>query len=550
VLFGFDLPKAQTKDLIGFALKRKDVTAGKPARYLDNFLLLETNDHGQTPDHSSHLNPFQEFVWGDYTAVPGHEYEYAVEARYGPAGALTTDAAVTVKITTESESGGDQQVFFNRGVAGSQAYSRRFTPPGADAPLAPKQAGAEAWKFLSRGLAEAMDAFIGQAAGSHFALRAAVYEFTCGRVLRAFGAAEATGADVKIVYDSVHNATKKNPKDTPREANDAAIDAAGIRALCTPRTKTKIAHDKFIVLLENDEPVAVWTGSTNLTEGGIYGQWNVGHVVRDKKVAQHYLAFWEELVKDEAGTATKVFTAAETALPTGDKPPKGVSLVFSPRRGLAALNWYAKLMDDAQGAVFLTAAFGVSKELTAIFEKPKPYLRYLLLDKRQGDIKTIARSPSNQIIAGGYFGKDASPFANWMREALTGLNTYVQYVHTKIMLIDPLGDDPIVITGSANFSDASTTDNDENMLVIRGDTRIADIYLGEFMRLFTHFRFRGHTKTPPTHPAPGPGVPRAALAPATKQDGKLYLHDSDAWARRFYVKDSPREKERLLFRAQ
>ncbi|HMJ00714.1 MAG TPA: hypothetical protein VK488_12825 [Gaiellaceae bacterium] len=70
------------------------------------------------------------------------------------------------------------------------------------------------------------------------------------------------------------------------------------------------------------------------------------------------------------------------------------------------------------------------------------------------------------------------------------------------------------------------------------------------MRLFTHFRFRGHTKTPTTHPAPGPGVTTAQLAPSTKARGTLYLKDDDSWARGFYVKDSPREKERLLFRAQ
>jgi hypothetical protein len=27
-------------------------------------------------------------------------------------------------------------------------------------------------------------------------------------------------------------------------------------------------------------------------------------------------------------------------------------------------------------------------------------------------------------------------------------------------------------------------------LIIRGDTRVADIYLGEFMRLYNHFAFR------------------------------------------------------------
>jgi len=58
------------------------------------------------------------------------------------------------------------------------------------------------------------------------------------------------------------------------------------------------------------------------------------------------------------------------------------------------------------------------------------------------------------------------------------------------MLIDPLGDDPIVVTGSANFSDASTLQNDENMLVIRGNKRVADIYVGEYMRLWNHYAFR------------------------------------------------------------
>ena len=58
------------------------------------------------------------------------------------------------------------------------------------------------------------------------------------------------------------------------------------------------------------------------------------------------------------------------------------------------------------------------------------------------------------------------------------------------MLVDPLSDHPLVITGSANFSDASTKNNDENMIIIRGDKRVADIYLGEFMRLWQHYRFR------------------------------------------------------------
>jgi len=62
------------------------------------------------------------------------------------------------------------------------------------------------------------------------------------------------------------------------------------------------------------------------------------------------------------------------------------------------------------------------------------------------------------------------------------------------MLVDPLGAEPIVITGSANFSEPSTSSNHENMILIRNDARVADIYLGEFMRLHMHYAFREAVK--------------------------------------------------------
>jgi phosphatidylserine/phosphatidylglycerophosphate/cardiolipin synthase-like enzyme len=74
--------------------------------------------------------------------------------------------------------------------------------------------------------------------------------------------------------------------------------------------------------------------------------------------------------------------------------------------------------------------------------------------------------------------------------ALLDLNKHVTYIHSKFLLMDPLGSDPIVVTGSANFSNASTNGNDENMLIIRGDRRVADIYFTEFQRLFNHYYFR------------------------------------------------------------
>jgi phosphatidylserine/phosphatidylglycerophosphate/cardiolipin synthase-like enzyme len=78
---------------------------------------------------------------------------------------------------------------------------------------------------------------------------------------------------------------------------------------------------------------------------------------------------------------------------------------------------------------------------------------------------------------------------NFVGESLTGFNRN-EYIHDKFMLVDPLGDDPVVATGTANFSGPSQYANDENMVVIRGDTRVADIYFGEFMRVFDHLYAR------------------------------------------------------------
>ena len=66
------------------------------------------------------------------------------------------------------------------------------------------------------------------------------------------------------------------------------------------------------------------------------------------------------------------------------------------------------------------------------------------------------------------------------------------YVHNKLLIIDPLGEHLVVVVGSANLSEPSTDSNDENMLVIKGKRLPPemDIYLTEFIRLFDHFNFR------------------------------------------------------------
>jgi len=142
---------------------------------------------------------------------------------------------------------------------------------------------------------------------------------------------------------------------------------------------------------------------------------------------------------------------------------------------------------------------------------------------------------NNRVAVGAEIPKGG--FAQWLQEKLSGLNAHAMYIHTKYMILDPLSAAGTVISGSANFSDPSILKNDENSIVVVGDEYVNDVYLTEFMRLFSHFAFRAaQTKqTQKTAEAHG-AVPDV-----------IYLQDSDDWFARFYQANSSESPERKYF---
>lgn len=523
VLIGMSVNADRLKGLLGFTIERTDHTEGERFS-LFNSLLFERNDIGPKSDYSTEKNPIQAFVWGDYTAKPGHTYTYEVTARYGTPARLADGPSAAATVTTEDPDDGIHGVYFNRGVAASAAYRRRF---GDEDPR--EVPNEEALHWLSRGLEEALIGFIGQAIDERYALRAAMYEFSFDPVLEAFKVAHEAGADIKITYHKLGDVGAGD-----REA----IDAAQIKGLTIPRSKVNISHNKFIVLLKDGEPLEVWSGSTNITEGGIYGHANVGHRISDPDLAAAYLAYWNELSTNPSRPDIYAYDDPNPKFPKG-RPRRRMTTVFSPRSDLDSLAWYVRLADSAQQGVFLTAAFGLQPEIKPAFEGERDYLRYLLLDTEEGEIEALRRDPDNIVSAGAYTG--AGAYKAWIAKALDRLNNHVDYVHTKLMAIDPLSEDPLIITGSGNWSSESCEENDENMVVIRGDKRVADIYLTEFMRLFNHYRLRGKARTPKDKPSPGPEAPRAS-----NRTG-LHLATDSSWAEPFYADDSPQAKERKMF---
>jgi phosphatidylserine/phosphatidylglycerophosphate/cardiolipin synthase-like enzyme len=90
------------------------------------------------------------------------------------------------------------------------------------------------------------------------------------------------------------------------------------------------------------------------------------------------------------------------------------------------------------------------------------------------DTIRIRKLPNIGMAVGSYI--KVKTIDGWIKER-GGIGTHVNWVHTKFMLVDPLGRAPIVITGSANWSLPSV--NTKDMVVIKGDKRVADIYFGD-----------------------------------------------------------------------
>jgi len=452
---------------------------------------FECIEHHPAPGEqfSSQIHPFQSFQWADYSARADQDYSYEVVPMYGEPGALEPGDSATVKVHTEPIEGSDHTIFFNRGSVATQEYARRFQN------RKPNEVGQAAYDWLSRGLIEGIIAFIQRAKSSRWGLKGAFYEFQWPAVLNALRQAKADGADVRVVFDDIENASG------PREKNELAIRDAHIKTICTPRQNGKLMHNKFLVLLENGKPQAVLFGSTNLTENGIFGHANCAHVVENHDIAAKYLSYFEKLAEDpEISSRTsdyKDWTVEETPAPA-TAYDADMAAVFSPRSGLEALEWYAKIAGDARKGLFMTFAFGMNSLFRDVFAKEDDVLRMGLMEKEWNGrnkeaqiaaIRAVQALPNVVIAIGNRI--VLNEFDQWLQELDKIVShAHVQWVHTKFMLADPLSDHPIIVTGSANFSDASTKTNDENMLVIRNDTRVADIYLGEFMRLHSHYAFR------------------------------------------------------------
>lgn len=544
VLLAIDATSAARRGLLGFAIKRTDAAANQPYWLKGLKVFREAVPQPRPGQRYSTLeHPIQSFLWGDYSAKPGRTYSFIVRPVYGAPKNLSYGEDIPITVRTEDEDSGTQAVFFNRGAIASQAFAEKFGNEGPKNPNDPKDPTTE---WLSRGLLEAALKFINDTRADE-KLRVAAYEFSYPPILDALKRARQRGVDVIVVYEAGQETVKGKRVDTQAtKANARAIARAKLpKAMLRPRKKRNdIPHNKFMIRLSNTKSrIAVWTGSTNFTPSGFLGQTNAGHIVRDPDVADTYLAYWTKLAEDEEWNPLRSWDEENTPNPHGETPAHSIVTIFSPRRNDSMLDWYAERIAAAKGTVMFTAAFGVNPILAEVFAENRPFLRYILLEKAlKEDAKALlTRDKDVQIANGAALGKLTlrTKVPGWkldkwfLDEGHYRYEGNVFYIHTKMLLVDPLSSDPLVICGSANFSKNSLVNNDENMLLIRGDTRVADIYLTEFDRIFRHFYFRN--------------VANQLALEGSEGTKAIFLDPTDGWVAENFGRRMKSKRRKLFF---
>lgn len=495
VLLSFDIDKSKLgNDFLGFSVEKKDENS--KTTFLNgtkHFLSLAKS----TDPAIKNTSLVQSFYWQDYTVDPGQTYTYTIKPMFGKPINFLPEFEQSIVVTTEKLHDGKHSVYFNYGVTGSQAYAHN--KEYGNKPINGLKGAAlqHALSFLGRDLwSEGLLKFVQQATGNKFSIYGAFYEFQYPGFLAELKAARDRGVDVQLIVsgkaDQYEDKAYKNG--TVRLNNKSMIKSAGLEScIKTLRTKPSQPHNKFMVLCKDGKPAQVWTGSTNITLAGIFGQCNTGHWIEDTIIAEKYLKYWKGLIGDPV--MSKQSIVSEDIQTDADliNLPEGTYVFFSPRdlpkvknTAPPQLQHYADLIDNANELVCMIFPFNMDDVFTTVFRKDKKYLRLLLFESSSDAQNVKSNDTDVKVTAGAVYAGDEK---NWAKEISAKVTTGagILYVHNKFFIIDPLTDKPIVVTGSANFSANSIRNNDENSLLIKGDARVADIYLTEFDRLFVHF---------------------------------------------------------------
>lgn len=394
-------------------------------------------------------------------SVPGEATEHGIDLTglqpseiiyfqpFSVKGSDTARSALQVYIT-QSGSTGAMRAFFNNSVDPSVS-------------LGLMEAG-----YLDHAIDDTLIAYIDRARES---IDFTIYNFNnagISNISNALNAAHDRGVVVRVVYDS------------NTDAVGVQSLVPGIGKIASPPSQFPlygIMHNKFVVFDANsadpDQPV-VWTGATNFTDGQINRDPNNVVVIQDKSLALAFRLEFNEMFGssgDQPDGAVSRFGSLKT-----DNTPHDFVI------GGKKVECYFSPSDGTHGRILETIQTADHSLHIATMLITKTDIGYSLADKNDAGLDV-------KVLING-FDQYGEPIVNTLKASLQEdirLPGEPGIMHHKYMIVDQgfAESDPILLTGSHNWSSSAQFRNDENTLVIH-DQGMANAFYQEFVVRFSH----------------------------------------------------------------
>ena len=277
----------------------------------------------------------------------------------------------------------------------------------------------------------------------------ASFEFDLTPVAEALIAAKQRGVDVRWVTDD-ENGLEADTE--PGHGQFAMLEDAGIEVRSD--TRSAFMHNKFWIF----DGQIVWTGSTNITENGIFDQDNNTVVIQSQELAVIYEREFQEMWDGKFGPTSPSTLDQQIAMVNGTR----IVVVFT-SEDPALENAIVPIVKSATKSVrFLTFSFTDFPLADAMSQRWKAGV----------DVAGVFEKVGSET--------EASELRTLMcRNVPVKQDGNSGFLHHKVIVVD----DRIVITGSMNYSTNAEENNDENVIII-DNAEIARLYLQEFDRVW------------------------------------------------------------------
>ena len=556
-------------DCRGFAIKR---TSNGHDTYLHGAVGFSDTDKLAPANPCSF--PVQRYLWWDYSVKPGDTVQYSVIPVVGPnQSKLSLDTKNASSVTPSMPITGQRtphlSAYFNKGIVAAQWVSKALNNTPTKAAITPlvQKPGTPIRNALSGLLRPQILGLLAATLESKGEIFAALYELND---LELIPALEAFGKNCNLI---LANGAFKPPTNDENAIVRAALKTK-VTVIDRLVTGSHFAHNKFVVFCDSTgKPQQVLTGSTNWTSSGLCTQANNGLIIEDAGVAQDFLDAWNRLKAAGNAYPSSLILGNSTAKSYKVDGCK-VTPWFAATSAAQDLAYARKLIDAAQdGILFLFFNPGIFQQdptkwtlLQNILERHNPadancnsnlYMRGVVNQTIAGLTPAVApvagakqsnplqdpTSPAPVTLING--GGDAqhiplgqsvmvphnikSQFHTWEQELL---GASMVNIHSKVIVIDPFGSHPVLMTGSHNLGYKASTENDDNLVIIEGNGPLAAAYAINIIAIYQTYRWNSYVE-------------------AHRQEPKVWhgLVDNDAWQTSYLTGDELAETKFWLGQA-